>query len=105
MKKMTIEQVSNALQEFPSLEPSSYDSQNATCEYYLHVTEDGLAVGSLSEADETFRATVKLTDEENESEDVFDLVYDREKLTDNRFYDICNDLMEQANAWLAELDD
>ena len=90
MKKLTTDQVMEALQEYSSLE--GYDDESLF--YYLHVRKDGTLVASYSDADESFSVPFKYSP--------IDDSYDWENENCEEFMECVEELTDMANEFLAE---
>lgn len=89
MKKLSINEVVEALQESMSLE-HEYGKNY----YYLHITEDGEIVSEIQKADISFRAEVDIPDELSEN------WHDHENESNQIFMEAIKELTDQANDWL-----
>lgn len=89
MKKLTIEEIANALAAYDSMEQ---DGENVR--YFLHITDAGEILPTLAGADETFTADTDAPDEDGDWREDF------ETLENDDFRSVCEDLMEQANDYL-----
>lgn len=90
MKKLTVEEIAQALIDNDSMEQ---DGDKAT--YFLHITDKGEILPTLAGADETFTAEVDVEDFEGDWREDFENLEN-----DNDFRSICEDLAEQANEYL-----
>ena len=102
IKQLTLEEIKKALRESPSASP---DKENV--EYYLHVTYGGKIVPAIQLANETFSATRSMGEYFEGLPD--DLEEDWgvacawvEDSDDGRFDDVCEELLYDANNWLAK---
>ena len=103
-KKLTKEQVfENTSAEFEGL------GEQTTVRYYLHVKEDGTIVDDYSKADATFVEDIPYwcyadtLEEFEEMEDLFDDTY--ENMAWEPFAEVVEDLTNDANEWLAEIEE
>lgn len=107
-EKLTKEQVFEALCDNASAEFEGLGEQT-TVRYYLHVKEDGTIVDDYQKADATFVEDIPYwcyadTVEEFENmEDLFEPKY--ESMDWEPFADVVEDLTDQANEWLAEIEE
>ena len=107
-KKLTKEQVFEQLVDNTSAEFEGLGEQT-TVRYYLHVKEDGTIVDDYSKADATFVEDIPYwcyadTLEEFENmEDLFDDTY--ENMAWEPFAEVVEDLTNDANEWLAEIEE
>ena len=107
-KKLTKEQVFEQLVDNTSAEFEGLGEQT-TVRYYLHIKEDGTIVDDYQEADATFVEDIPYwcyadTLEEFESmENLFDDTY--ENMAWKPFAETVEDLTNDANEWLAEIED
>lgn len=105
MKKITTEEVMQALREY-----SSAESEGTDIVYYLHITEDGEIVNGCQDADETFTASRDQRDYFGEHDAEYPDDWGAccaatEDDPDSDFRAICDELADKANAWLEEVDD
>lgn len=89
MRKLTVEEIANALAAYDSME-----QDGTTAKYFLHITDAGEILPTLAEADETFTADTDAPDEDGDWREDF------ETLENDDFRSVCEDLMEQANDYL-----
>ena len=101
MKKITLNATMTALRTNASAEP-----EGSRIVYYLHLTEDGKIVQSVQDADETFTASADMEEyfgDRADDDDWGAMCADAEADPASGFQAICQDLADQANAWLASL--
>lgn len=105
-KKLTKEQVFDALTSYPSVEFESSNEDDWKVVYYLHIKEDGTIVDSYWKADASFtdwipcRSYVDTVDEFGEID-----ICDYERMDFEPFAEVVEDLTNQANKWLASIED
>lgn len=108
MKKLTKEQVAEALFDNVSAEIET-DGEQTRVVYNLHLMQDGTIVVSCHEADANFSDWIpywKYADtleEFRETEDLLDGTY--EDMSWQPFADVVEELTNQANEWLAEIEE
>ena len=108
MKKLTKEDVFNQLVDNTSAEVEGLGEQTIV-RYYLHVKEDGTIVNDYQNADATFVEDIPYCcyadtlEEFEEMEDLFDDTY--ENMAWEPFAEVVEDLTNDANEWLAEIED
>lgn len=103
MKKLTIDEVMTALRANASAEP---DGDRIV--YYLHLSADGSITDCIQHAEETFTASrdcAEYLGDHADDEDWGGSCAATEDDPDSDFRAIAEELTEQANAWLAEIDD
>ena len=102
IKQLALEEVKKALRENPSASP---DKENV--EYYLHVTYGGKIVPAIQLANKTFSATRSMGEyfeglPDDLEEDWGAACAWVEDSGDGRFDDVCEELLYDANKWLAK---
>lgn len=106
MKKLTKEQVFEALASFSSVEFESLNEDDWKAVYYLHIKEDGTIVDSYWKADASFTdwiprcSYVDTVDEFGEID-----ICNYERMDFKPFAEVVEDLTNQANEWLASTED
>ncbi len=90
MKKLTVKEVMEALQNNMSLEPD-YDG---TLRYYLHITDEGKIVNDHARGDESFNYPYYGVAEDDS--------FDWEVESNEDFMKVVKELTEQANEFLKE---
>lgn len=105
MKKITTEEVMQALREY-----SSAESEGKDIVYYLHLNADGKIVDGYRNADETFTASRDQHDYFGAHDDEYPDDWGAccaatEDDPDSDFESICEELAAKANAWLEEQED
>lgn len=101
MKKITLDATMAALRANASAEP-----EGTRIVYYLHVTDYGEIVPFAQEADKTFTASADMESyfgDRADDDDWGAMCADTEDDPASGFQAICQDLTDQANAWLASL--
>lgn len=109
MKKITVEQVMKLLRDTPSAEPE----EGGVIRYYLHLTAAGDLVDHLSTGEtfvadrdeEEYFAAYPKEDERGDMIGWGDLCAAAEDDPESDFRSICEELTDQANAYLADLDE
>ena len=109
MKKITVEQVMKLLRDTPSAEPE----EGGIIRYYLHLTAAGDLVDHLSTGEtfvadrdeEEYFAAYPKEDERGDMIGWGDLCAAAEDDPESDFRSICEELTDQANAYLADLDE
>lgn len=102
IKQLTLEEIKKALREYPSAEPDGEDIV-----YYLHVTYAGKVVANKLLANNTFTVSRDMDEyfdgvPEEYSEDWGASCAWVEDSGDERFNDVCEDLLYDANKWLSK---
>lgn len=105
MKKITKEQVFEALTSFPCVEFESSSKYDWKVVYNLYIEEDGTIVDSYRKADAIFRdwiscwSYVDTVDEFGEID-----ICDYERMDFEPFAEVVKGLTTQANEWLANIE-
>ena len=100
MKKLTVQEVMEALQDYHSLEWEHWDFGEGYC-YYLHITDEGKIVGGYDDADMSL--TSGLAREAWEDyEPGYDFRDEIEVPENEYFMEVVEDLTDQANEYLEE---
>lgn len=109
MKKLTKEQVSTVLM-LPTSAVVENLGEGTRVVYYLHVKEDGTVVDCAQKSDMDFTSGIAYWDyadtleefEDMDMEDLFDSAH--ENMSWEPFADVVEDLTDQANEWLAKIE-
>ena len=109
-KKLTKEQVAEALMDNASSENEGLDEEDTEVVYYLHVKEDGTIVDDYQKADASFTSSISWEDygvdwETWETPFTAFSTYDYERMDFKPFVEVVEDLTNQANEWLASIED
>lgn len=109
MKKLTKEQVFEALCDNASSENEGL-GEDTKVVYYLHVKEDGTIVNDYQEADASFTSSISWEDygvdwETWETPFTAFSTYNYERMDFEPFAEVVEDLTNQANEWLASVED
>lgn len=89
MKKLTIEEVSQAL-----IENCSMEMEWNRARYFLHITDNGEILSGQSGADESFSTYTDAPEVDYDWREEF------ETLDNDAFREVCEDLCKQANDYL-----
>lgn len=95
MKRITLEDIANAISEYNGVE---LESDGVWC--YIHITGEGELVRAYWESDEDL-SVHWLTDEDIESLTMED-IWDMQTLDNEKFRDVCEELLELVNEWFDE---
>ena len=105
MKKLTKEQVFEALASFSSVEFESLNEDDWKAVYYLHIKEDGTIVDSYWKADASFTDWIPRWSYVDTVDDFGEIdICDYERMDFKPFAEVVEDLTNQANEWLANIE-